>query len=207
MVLLVLVILVFGSGVSTYLIRSVSDWSQRRDASARRRQELESRERQLKLLPDIISAYLGVTQDQAKADELSALLVGMVNGPSANRPEHDVTLHEKLDHIIALLEEEWEEEEEEEEESPSDQLRLQIEREHTLRVNAVLAHVRETSRPSPQELRSLLEAVQPLERERSTGVRIDSSAVHTNGTVEDRSAQSAQKVPEEVPAKKAAREE
>ncbi len=199
MVLLVLVILVFGSGVLTYLIRSVNDWDQRRHQTSRRRQEFESRERQLKLLPEIISAYLGVTQDQAKADELSAFLTGMVNGSSS---ASTIELHRKLDQIIALLETETEEEEEEEgedegededededEESPSDRLRLQIEREHTLRVNAVLAHVRETSRPSPQELQALLKTVRPSEGVPSTGVRIDPSATHSPPVNEDVSAE------------------
>ena len=73
------------------------------------RDKLRQPERELALLPEIIKAYGDVTGDQGKAEELSALLAGIVRGRTNGLPERLERMEQSLDEIKGYLEEEEEE--------------------------------------------------------------------------------------------------
>ena len=128
------------------------------------RDKLRQPERELALLPEIIKAYTDVAGDQGKAEELSALLAGIVRGRTNGLSERLERMEQSLDEIKGYLEGEEEEEEEEEEDplSPNELIRA-IHVEHTKRVQALLDHMAAVGgiRPSSREFFILLQALRP----------------------------------------------
>lgn len=141
-----------------------------------RARELEGRERQLKMLPEVIGAYANVTGDQAKADELSALLQGLICG---NAQSSDPVMYEMLGEIRERLEalERDEDDDQGDENNQGKGSTQKIEEQRTARVEALLSHLRQTStHPSPAQLEGLLLAAQgpksePPEPARNSDVR------------------------------------
>jgi hypothetical protein len=128
------------------------------------RDKLRQPERELALLPEIIKAYGDVTGDQGKAEELSALLTGIVRGSTSGLPERLERIEQSLDAIKGYLEQEGQDEEEEEEDplSPNQLIRA-IHDEHTKRVQALFDNMAAIGgiRPSSRELFILLQALRP----------------------------------------------
>lgn len=143
--------------------------------------ELEGQERQLKMLPEVIGVYANVTGDQAKADELSALLQGLIRG---NAPSSDPVLYEKLDEIRECLEalERDEDDDQRDEDESWFSLQIHIEKEKTARVEALFSHLQAThTHPIPAQLEGLILAAQGSKAEppvpaRNSGVRVDPRA-------------------------------
>ncbi len=124
------------------------------------RDKLRQPERELALLPEIIKAYADVTGDQGKAEELSALLAGIVRGRTNGLAERLERMEQSLDEIKGYLERE--EEEEEDPLSPNELIRA-IHNEHTKRVQALLDNMKTIGgiRPTHRELVVLLQVLRP----------------------------------------------
>lgn len=132
-----------------------------------KRDEHRRPERELALLPEMIKVFGDVTGDQGKAEELSALLAGIVRGRTTDLPARLDFLDEKMDRLLACVEQDPDgsdvpEEEEEDPLSPH-QLMLEIHNEHSRRVQALFDNITKVGgiRPSPRELVALLHALRP----------------------------------------------
>lgn len=147
-----------------YSVQKFTDFLMERD-------KLRQPERELALLPGIIKAYGDVTGDQGKAEELSALLAGIVQGTTTDLPTRLASLDEGMERLLAHFEEDEDEpdaeqedagEEEEDPLSPNQLIRA-IHNEHTKRVQALFDNMAAIGgiRPSSRELFILLQALRP----------------------------------------------
>lgn len=145
-----------------YSVQKFTDFLMERD-------KLRQPERELALLPGIIKAYGDVTGDQGKAEELSALLAGIVRGETTDLPDRLASLDEQMARLLALFEEDEDEPDAEQEDageedplSPNQLIRA-IHGEHTKRVQALFDNMAAIGgiRPSSRELPILLQALRP----------------------------------------------